>query len=264
MPTGLISTLLKASAQSGRSLYAVAFEMMQLRLTGARLGFSEYFDFRLYQTDLTHDEKTRFAGWHLQGVLEDILIDDYARFLSLDKITMYTLLNGFGLAIPKLRAAYRSARPNTLLQLDSEAALASYLQTPGATPVYFKPSLGSYGRGNTLVRAANQGVLTLGDGSQFEADAFCKSLDDPHGLGWVLQEPLAPHPSINAICGGKISGVRIHTFLSAEGPVVTKAIWNTTVGKDDSTNFQHGASGNMLAGLDVETGRVTSVRGQYV
>ncbi len=257
MPTDLISTLLQASAHSGRSLYALAFEMMKLRLSGARLGFSEYFDFRLYQTDLNYDEKTRFAGWHLQGVLEDILIDDYARFLSLDKITMYTLLNGFGLAIPKLRAAYRSARPGALLQLDSEAALAAYLQTPGATPVYIKPSLGSYGRGNTLVRAANQGVLTLGDGSQIEADAFCKSLDDRHGLGWVLQEPLAPHPSINAICGGKISGVRIHTFLSTDGPKVTKAIWKINVGKDDSDNFQHGASGNMLAALDIGTGRVT-------
>ena len=257
MPTGLISTLLRASAQSGRSVYALVFEMLQLRLLGARLGFSEYFDFRLYQTDLTLDEKTRFAGWYLQGVLEEILIDDYARFLSLDKITMYTLLDGFGLAIPKLRAAYRSARPSTLLQLDSEEALAIYLQTPGATPVYIKPSLGSYGRGNTLVRAANQGILTLGDGSQIEAGAFCKSLDDRHGLGWVLQEPLAPHPSINAICGGKISGVRIHTFLSTDGPAVTKAIWKINVGKDDSDNFQHGASGNMLAALDIETGQVT-------
>lgn len=118
MPTDLISTLLQAAAHSGRSLYALDFEMMKLRLGGARLGFSEYFDFRLYQTDLIHDEKPRFAGWHLQGGLEDILIVDYARFLSLDKITMYTLLNGFGLAIPKLCATYRSAHPNTLLQLD--------------------------------------------------------------------------------------------------------------------------------------------------
>ena len=253
----LISKLKAASTRSGRTVAAVGLEMLQLRLTGARLGFSEYFDFRLYESDLSHDQKTRFAGWRIQGVLEDLLIDDYARFLSLDKITMYTLLNGFGLAIPKLRAAYRSARPCTLLQLSSEADLAAYLQTPGATPVYIKPSLGSYGRGNTLVRDANHGVLTLGDGSKIETGAFCKSLDDRHGLGWVLQEPLAPHPNIDVICGGKISGVRIHTFLSADGPTVTKAIWKINVGKDDSDNFQHGASGNMLAALNIETGQVT-------
>ena len=46
MPTGLISKLLKASAQKGRSAYAVAFEMMKRRVSGAGLGFSEYFDFR--------------------------------------------------------------------------------------------------------------------------------------------------------------------------------------------------------------------------
>ena len=63
--------------------------------------------------------------------------------------------------------------------------------------------------------------------------------------------------SINAICGGKISGVRIHTFLSTDGPTVTKAIWKINVGKDDSANFQLGASGNMLAALDIGTRRVT-------
>ena len=53
----LISNLQAASTQSGRPIAAVALEMLQLRLTGARLGFSEYFDFRLYETDLNHDEK---------------------------------------------------------------------------------------------------------------------------------------------------------------------------------------------------------------
>lgn len=253
----LISSLMAASARSKRPVLSVALEMLRLRLGGARLGFSEYFDFRLYESDLSHAEKTQFAGWYLQGVLEDILIDDYARFLSLDKITMYTLLNGFGLAVPQLRAAYRSSRPSSLVQLNTEAQLAAYLQTPGATPVYVKPSLGSYGRGNTLVRDAAQDQLTLGDGSKISVQEFCRSLDDRHGLGWVLQEPLAPHASINAICGGKISGVRIHTFLSKDGPVVTKAIWKINVGKEDSDNFQHGASGNMLAALDIETGQVT-------
>lgn len=253
----LISNLIAASDCSKRPLSSVALEMLRLRLSGARLGFSEYFDFRLYEGDLNHAEKTQFAGWYLQGVLEDILIDDYARFMSLDKITMYTLLNGFGLAIPKLRAAYRSSRPSGLLQLNSEAELAAYLQTPGATPVYVKPSLGSYGRGNTLVQAANEDQLTLGDGSKVSVQEFCSSLDDRHGLGWVLQEPLTPHAGINAICGGKISGVRIHTFLSKSGPTVTKAIWKVNVGKDDSDNFQHGASGNMLAALDINSGQVT-------
>ena len=45
MPTRLISKLLEAPAQSGRYAYAVAFELVNRRISGARLGFLEYFDF---------------------------------------------------------------------------------------------------------------------------------------------------------------------------------------------------------------------------
>ncbi len=259
MSNGWAKRITQAAALSGRSAISVFREMLLLRFSGAHLGFSEYLDFRLFMSDLSRAEKAQFAGWRMQGVLEDLLIDDYARFLSLDKITMYSLLKSFSLPIPELRAVYKSARPQQLKHLESEQALASYLTQAGATPVYIKPSLGSYGRGNTLVAAAKGDMLTLGDGSQINALDFCKSLGDRHGLGWMLQEPLSPHPRIAELCGPKVSGVRIHTFMSASGPVVTKAIWKINVGKHDSDNFHHGASGNMLAALDIESGRVTRV-----
>lgn len=255
----IFSSLGAASSQSGRSPLSLAAEMIRLRISAAKLGISEYFDFQLYLSDLTHEEKCRFGGWRLQSVLEEILADDYALFLSLDKITMYTLLDGYSLPIPKLRAAYLSQRPSALKQIGSAEQLADYLQQPEATPVYIKPSYGAYGRGNTLVRGANDGTLTLGDNTSIKTIDFCKSLKSAHALGWVLQEPLVPHPSIAKVCGSKISGIRVHTFLSAQGPILTKAIWKINVGKEDSDNFQHGASGNMLAALDLETGRVIRV-----
>ena len=45
MPTRLISKLLNAPPQSDRCAYAVAFELINSRISGARLGFLEYFDF---------------------------------------------------------------------------------------------------------------------------------------------------------------------------------------------------------------------------
>ena len=75
-----------------------------------QIGFSEYFDFRLYAPDLSMDATRAFGGRKVQGILEDILIDDYARFLSLDKITMYGLLANYGFPGPKKRAVYRSPR----------------------------------------------------------------------------------------------------------------------------------------------------------
>jgi hypothetical protein len=88
---------------------------------------------------------------------------------------------------------------------------------------------------------------------------FSESLRDAHGLGWILQEPLTPHPRIAELCGERISGVRVHTFLTRDGPRITRAIWKINVGTEDSDNFRHGASGNMLGALDLDTGRVTRV-----
>lgn len=249
----------EASKQSGRTLGALLLELLKLRFGRGRIGAAEYFDFRLYMNDLTLDQKRAFGGYRTEAILEEILIDDYARFLSLDKISMYVLLAGFELPIPTIRAVYRSQRPGSLLTLDSPQALASYLETPGSLPVYVKPSFGGYGRGNTLVAAYDQGNLILGDGTRIEPHIFCRSLDDRGGLGWILQEPLVSHSEISELCGNKLSGVRVHSFLSSNGPVITNAIWKVNSGSKDSDNFCDGESGNLAAALDIASGEVIRV-----
>jgi Sugar-transfer associated ATP-grasp len=252
-------TLIQAARDSNRSILSLVIEAMKLRYSVGGIGLSEYLDFRLYLDDLTFAEKTAFWGWRGQTILEEILIDDYARFLSLDKITMYALLRGYGLPIPEVRAVYRSQRPQSLLSIASPEALAHYFRDSTHLPVYLKPSFGSYGRGNTLVSRLEQDMVILGDASSVPLDNFCRSLDNGRPLGWILQEPLVPHAQIALACGEKISGVRIHTSLTPHGPEIVKAIFKINIGLEDSDNFQHGASGNMLAALDVNSGKVTRV-----
>lgn len=251
--------LASAARASGRSAIALLLEIARLRFSTGRLGMSEYFDFRLYLNDLSFKEKAAFGGWRVQTILEDILVDDYSRFLSLDKITMYMLMSAYGLPVPKLRAAYLSHRPSSLPSLHTPEELARFLTTDGMLPLYLKPSFGSYGRGNTLVQSTDGNHLVLGDGTHVPIDTFCKSLDDGRSLGWILQEPLSAHQDIDEICGSKISGVRIHSFLSTGGPRLIKAIWKINIGREDSDNFRHGASGNLLAAIDMQSGKVTRV-----
>ncbi len=255
----LVTKLSRAANESGRTVVALLYEMIRLRFSIGRIGVSEYLSFRLHLKDITFADKCAYGGYRAQAILEEILVDDYARFLSLDKISMYALLRAYGLPVPELRAVYRSIRPQSLRQLHSPSELASYLSAPESLPVYMKPSFGSYGRGNALLQRETNGTLMLGDGSEVALQAFCESLDDGRGLGWMLQEPLSPHSLIADICGNKISGVRIHTFLSPTGPVITKAIWKINIGREDSDNFRHGESGNLLAALDLQSGQVTRV-----
>ena len=255
----LISDFSVASNQSGRSFGSLLIELFRLRFGVGRLGASEYLDFRLHMNNLTLDQKMAFGGYRTEHILEEILIDDYARFLSLDKITMYTLLQGWGLPVPKIQAVYQSKRPLSLLCIDTAEALAKYLQNPSSLPVYVKPSFGGYGVGNTLIVSCNDGDLILGDGSSVELRKFCQSLDERGGLGWIFQEPLFSESSISAVCGNKLSGVRVHSFLTNNGALLTQAIWKINVGNEDCDNFRDGKSGNLAAALDIETGEVTRV-----
>lgn len=248
--------LFREAQSSSRSVFSLLVESMSLRFSVGRIGLSEYLDFRLHLNDLTFKEKMEFGGWRAQTILEDILVDDYSRFLSLDKVTMYSLMRGLHLPFPAMRAVYGSKRPQALLNITSVEDLADYFRNAAHLPVYIKPAFGSYGRGNTLVVRADQDSLLLGDGSFVSIENFCRSLDIERTLGWILQEPLNPHVEIFELCGSKISGVRVHTFLTPDGPELVRAVFKINAGKEDSDNFQNGATGNLAAAIDIETGRV--------
>lgn len=257
--TSLILDFSEASKQSGRSLISLFAELIRLRLGVGRLGASEYLDFRLYMNNLTFNQKSAFGGYRAEAILEEILIDDYARFLSLDKVSMYTILEGWGLPIPTIRAVFQSKRPRSLFCIETVEALAEYLRVPSSLPVYIKPSYGGYGVGNALVAGFDDGNLILGNGSRINLYEFCQSLNEHSGLGWILQEPLVSESSISEVCGNKLSGVRVHSFMSSEGPQLTQAIWKINVGTEDCDNFRDGESGNLAAALDINTGEVIRI-----
>lgn len=258
-----MNLVLLASKKHERSILEILIEILRLRYSIGRLGISEYFDFRLYEKDLSLEEKKAFCGYRGQAILEEILIDDRSAILSLDKVTMYLLLMGHGFPIPSLRATYGTGRCGPFRCLDSVEALVAYLEEPNALPVYLKPSFSGFGKGNALIREAKNHYLILGDGSQVSINSFCQSLNLAAEFGWILQEPLQAHPDIISLSSEKVSGVRVHTFLSAKGPKITRAIWKINAGKKDFDNFQHGASGNMLGEIDLETGCVKRVVSGY-
>lgn len=258
--SGTLNSLRRARAVTGRSLADLVTEILRLRAGPGRLGVSEYFDYRLYLDDLTADEKREFCGYRAQAVLEDILVDTYSKFLSLDKLTFHHLMRGYGYPTPTVHAVYSSApRTWTGATLHGPAELAGFLASRTDWPMYVKPCYGGFGRGNTSIAGRSGTSLVLGNGSTVELDEFCKSIQDPSGLGWMVQEALQPHPSIARVCGERVSGIRVHPFIGRSGVAIHRVLWKINVGTHDSDNFVHGTSGNMLADIDVDTGRVRRV-----
>jgi hypothetical protein len=270
----MLHELRRASAISHRPVAGLLAEMLRLRYGRGRLGASEYFAYRLYEPERRAIDKEAFGGYRIMGVLADILIDDGSAIFYNDKVSTYAMLAAMGLPIPRIHAVYASGRRGTSFPcLETVDELIRHLQTPGNLPVYLKPAWGSYGRGNTVIRKHEDGELVLGDGSRIEAGAFCKGLDrarfqpasgteqprQRRPFGWVLQDVLTAHPSIAALCGDKISGLRVHTVLTPRGPRIHRAIWKINVGTRDSDNFHHGASGNMLAAIDIQDGSAVRI-----
>lgn len=249
-----------AARAANRPLLALLLEALKLRFSVTHLGLSEYLEFQLYRDDLSDEEKRSFGGYRLQSVLEEILVEDYSRFISVDKVTMYAVLGGHGFSIPEVRAVYGAIRPDSRLRLRNVEDLDRFLRTPGNLPVYVKPAFGAFGRGNMLLTAIAGDEVVLGDGTSISVPELAGTLDKGKSLGWVFQQPLVSHRAIRELTqSDKISGLRIHTFFAPDRVEVIRAVFKINVGTRDSDNFAHGRSGNMLAAVDIETGKVQRV-----
>ena len=88
-------------------------------------------------------------------------------------------------------------------------------------------------------------------------DQFVEQVEKYAAGGYLFQTRLAPHPKIVDLLGNQISTVRMFVLVDGQGPVLLRASWKIPSGESVADNFWR--SGNMLGGIDVETGRVIRV-----
>ncbi len=245
---------------TGRSYLDLILEIIKLRLSTGKIGISEYFDYRLFDDDISFEKKLEFCGYRGQAILEDILVDDYSKILSLDKLTFHHIMKSYGFSVPGLKALYtETGRPFSGKRITNQNKLINYLRNDTIYPIYLKPSFGAYGSTNTQITGIENDSLILGDNSKKNIYDFCKQIKDPSGFGLLIQETLKPHSKIVNLCGEKISGLRVHPFLGNDGLYIHRVLWKINVGTNDTDNFSSGLTGNMLADVDLNTGRITRV-----
>ncbi len=117
------TSFLKCANVSKRPIIEIFLEALRLRFSPPYLDLSEYLDFQLYLNDLSFSEKAAFCGHRMQRVIIEILADEYSKFLSIDKVTMYFLFRGCGLPTPDIRAIYKSHRPSAILNISHQQDL---------------------------------------------------------------------------------------------------------------------------------------------
>lgn len=184
-----------------------------------------------------------------------------ARQLADDKIKFFEHCSAHGIATANIVALITKAAPNgsTIPHVLAASDLERLL-VPGE--YFVKPSNGSHGKGTFSLSVTATGLRWSGGNSGSFADLarYCEeALAFTRAL--IVQPKLANHHVIRNITQAKgLSTIRVVTIRNAGQIDVIAGAVRIVVGESDVDNFSHGASGNLVAGVDVDSGKmITSI-----
>jgi hypothetical protein len=251
---------LAARNECGKGLLSQFLEILQFRFGTGKLGANEYYRFRLFDDDhFTPEEKRDFVGLQRERELHSWMNNQGWWVLSWDKIIFYSLLRAAGLPHPELVALYhpRGRFVQGVPTLKDRKEIAEFLAASSSYPIFVKPSHGVYGRGANVIYDANQASGTLETQmGLLDIEEFVDSLDVIHSDGQIFQERIKTHPKIERICGDRPSSVRLLALVTKEGIKPHRAVWKIPTGSNIVDNFQRAQSGNLVAAVDLESGKL--------
>ncbi|MCL2344496.1 MAG: hypothetical protein FWC58_01420 [Desulfobulbus sp.] len=250
--------------QTGKSRWQQIREILALHRGPYQLGIEEYYELGIF--DDRHypaAEKMRCLGWKGSAMLDQRMNHSYWRATANDKVLNYALLAHYGFPIPQTLAIWSRAGQRIADEkiLSSEAELFDYLDTGSPFPVFIKPIHGTYGRGTfCLLGKGPDGAYLDSRGSTVSRDALLEAWRNRKFGGLLFQKRLRQHPAVEALVGETISCIRLIVALDAETrPEAVLAFWKIGRAANITDNFHMGKSGNLLAGIDIGSGRVERV-----
>jgi len=266
---GVLKDISTASKKSNRSWFTILLEIFMLRISSGKVGVHEYFAFHLYEKkSLT--QKKEFVGYRREGELDKLFNRLSWHALVNDKLTFHALMNYAGFPVTKNYAFYCAGKRHFFgtTHLEDNSDLQVYLENSMKTPTFVKPLCGSCGKGIYRIDSINtesQSVVLAGEG-EVSFKNFISMLDDTliklgnrGKYGYLFQECLKPHHLIEEKCGSGISGVRLVILFDGETYKIVNSTWKVIFGDNIVDNFVAGLTGNAIADICIETGKVKRV-----
>lgn len=260
-----------AKEQSGKSVLTQTREIHALRAMGGQCGISDYYWYKLY--DATYQSgrgAPDFLGWRLETRFNMALNPRHAVLPAWDKLAFLALATAAGLPVAPVRAYYHRARivaDETGEHLKTPAAVGAFLRTDAVFPLFTKPAFSQQGKGVEYLSGYDRAsdALMLPSGATIAVDAFLQRLTvsiDPRyhrpECGFIFQQPLLPSPAIHALTDwSAICGVRVSCLNGPEGAKPILAQWKVALPPHHVDNFSMGKYGNLIASVDVNTGRAS-------
>lgn len=179
------------------------------------------------------------------------------RELADNKIRFFEHCSKRGIATANIVALITRAAPegSVIPHVQAAADLARVL-VPGE--YFVKPSNGSHGKGTFSLSVTGSGVSWSGghSGSFDDLARYCEPILH-YTKALIVQPKLSNHHLIKNITQSKgLSTIRVVTVRHAGRIEVIAAVLRIVVGASDVDNFSHGASGNLVAAVDVGNGKI--------
>lgn len=257
----LLNSARRIRNATGKSISRQLIEALSLRLSHNWVGLSEYFEYGIWDPQLTDLQRREFIGWRRSSELDRLLNDDYSRILANDKLINYSILTTQKFPIPRPIATYSTDRRTIAdeLTLHSKEDVSAFLAT-ATFPLFVKPISAGYGRGVMGVSGLVDGRVSLLNGKSIGFDEFFAPFLFLPFKGMLLQECIEAHPAIKELTGSSaICCVRMICFVISSGPVIHTAFLKIVTGSNMLDNFSHGDYGNCLGSVDLATGTITHV-----
>lgn len=259
--TSLRRSMRTAAADYGKGRLSQLSEILKLARGPGHITAREYYNYRLFDdAQFSPSDKAKFIGYVSQEQIKKVLVNTRWKILSDDKFIFATLFQSQDFPLAKILATYNykpNQRPSGIPSFRTASELKSFLKNGVQYPLFGKPVAESYGAGCIRIDGFDQktGQMTLSRGESVAIDQLVAAFDG-FSDGYMFQEVVRPHAAIREVCGDRVASLRVVVLLGPHGPRLFRAGWKIPTGDNISDNFQHGQSGNLLAAVDIETGKV--------
>lgn len=183
-----------------------------------------------------------------------------------DKLRFHRLCLAAGLPVPRLHAVLsrRGSRGgDDFPVLDGFDAVVDRFRHQDDVRLILKPQNDALGTGVRFVNL-RRGLLFDISGQSVEFGDFTTRLyADMQRDDYLVQEFVHPHPTMAALGSGKALGtLRILSWLRDDTVRILYALCRIPCGNDPHDNFLGGRTGNLIATIDLATGRLGAAYGR--
>jgi hypothetical protein len=206
-------------------------------------------------------ECRRYASRHATLEAQRRLNPEAVAALSGEKWIFYRHCEALGLRTPRLFGVLDTRGPgwsHTGRVIADAADFASFVAEDLPHEFVVKPSGGYHGRGVRVLRRDGAGLVDTAGNVTSPAGLLAGLRADPEFPVFVVQERLHNHPAVLALVDvPTLQTLRIVTLVDRDGGCeALYGVLKLALTGGDADNFQSGRSGNGLASVSLEDGRL--------